>query len=302
MFKNFFEAEERLLQLPEKKRIGVVAAGDRHTLGAVAVAVKEELIEAVLLGKKKEILSLLQEFDCPASSIEIIDIEEPEDCAKQAAHLVREGELDSLMKGKIETAILMRVLLNQETGIRKNSIMSQVTFADSPYYHKVFSSTDGALTPYPTLEQKLLIVNNAVEAHHALGQEMPKVAILTAVEQVNPKMIETVDAAALKESWQKGEISKCLLEGPISYDLAMQKEALSIKGFNSPVAGDADILVVPSVVAGNLLIKALAYTGGVELAGVTVGGMVPLIMTSRSSPERDKYMSIIFSSLIGKAG
>jgi phosphotransacetylase len=203
------------------------------------------------------------------------------------------------MKGNIETAVLMKVLVNQETGIRKRDTMSLLALVESPYYHKIFGITDVGLLMYPTLEQKKVAIQNGVDAFHALGQEWPKVAVLAAVEKPNSKMAETLEADALKKMGEAGEIKGCFVEGPISYDLAMNREASGQKNYQSPVAGDTDILVVPNITAGNILIKALSFTGGAKTAGVILGAMVPLVITSRSSPMEDKYMAILFSVLIG---
>ena len=299
MIRSFEEIKKKLKEFPVKRRIGVVAAHDEHTLDAVVMAAQDGLVEPVLVGNEEKICQLLKELDFDPAGAKIINVPDPVEAAQEVANLVRAGEADCVMKGKIETGPLMKVMVNREHGIRRKDTMSLVGFIDSPYYHKVFGVTDVGLLTYPNTEQKIAAIENAATAFHALGIENPKVAILNAVEKVNPKMPETVEAAQIKEMNQKGELSGCLVEGPISYDLAMDAESWKIKGYESPVAGDADILVVPNIVAGNILIKCLSFTGNAKTCGVIMGAMVPLIITSRSSPVEDKFMSIVMSALIG---
>ncbi|NLM83512.1 MAG: phosphate butyryltransferase [Clostridiales bacterium] len=300
MLKSFEEIKARLGGYEQKKRIGVVCAQNEHTLDAVMLAARENLVEPVLIGKKGEIERLLSNMGDKPGDIEIIDLDEPEACAAEAARLVREGRLDCIIKGNIETGVMMKVLVSREQGIRESKTLSHISFFESPYYHKMFAMTDGALLVYPTVEQKRDAIENAVRAFHKLGIEEPKVAVLAAVEHVNPKMKETVEAAELKKMWEEGAFSRCIVEGPISYDLAMQKDAAEIKKFDSPVAGDADILVVPDIATGNILLKALSGTGGAKFAGTIIGAQVPVIVTSRSMPMRDKYLSIVLTAVIGK--
>jgi phosphate butyryltransferase len=157
-------------------------------------------------------------------------------------------------------------------------------------------TTDGGMMMYPDLEQKKKIIENAVGVLHSLGYENPKVGVLAAVETVNPKMPESVDAGKLKEMNQNGEITGCIVEGPISYDLAMNKESAEIKGFVSPVAGDPDILIVPNITAGNILGKCLVYSAGAKMAGFIVGAKVPIVLTSRGSSSEEKYLSLVISA------
>lgn len=300
MLKSFDELKSQLGQLKEKKRIGVVAAQDEHTLDAVVLAAQDGLVEPVLIGKKKEISTLLEHLDQKPGDYEIIDVDDVEECAKTAALQVRAGHLDCLIKGILETGTLMKAMVNKDYGIRDSETMSHISFYESPYYHKLFASSDGALLTYPTLEQKKGEIENAVKVFHKLGVATPKVAVLAAVDSVNPKMKESVEAAALKKMWEDGELTGCIVEGPISYDLALSSEAAEIKKYSSPVAGDADFLLFPDIMSGNLLLKALSLTGGAKFAGTIIGAKVPIVVTSRSMPMRDKYLSILLNAVIGK--
>ena len=298
MIKNFDDLTAMLLKNEVKKKIAVVAAQDEHTLEAVVRAYKDGLIAPILIGEKAQIIEILESLHCDFSKIEIIAIEDPIDCAKKACELARAGKIDAIMKGKIETGVLMKTLLNREQGIRKKEVLSLLAFMESPHYHKIFAITDVGLLTYPNKEQKLGALKNAVEAFHKLGIEEPKVAMLAAVEKRNEKMPETVDAAEIKEEGIPGAI----LEGPISYDLALDKEAARIKNYESPVAGDADILLVPDIVSGNIAAKSITVLGGGRTGGTVLGAMVPVMLVSRAATADDKYMSIVVSALTSGKG
>lgn len=293
VIKNFEEMKERLLAAPEKKKVAVVSAADEHTLEAVVHAAHDGLIEPVLIGPEDGIRKILAELG-ETAEYTIIPVDEPVACVEKACEMVHAGQIDCIMKGKLETGDLMRVLVNKEKGIRKNKVMSILGFMDSPYYHKVFAITDVGLLTYPNEEQKVGEIINAVNAFHALGYENPKVAILAAVEKVNPKMPETVDADNIK----KMNLPGCIVEGPISFDLAMDPESARIKGYESPVAGDPDILVAPDIVSGNIAAKALTCLGGARTGGTVLGAEVPVLLVSRAATADDKYMSIVVSCLV----
>lgn len=296
MIKNFDELKEMLRKEPVKRTVAVVAAQDEHTLEAVVMAHKDGLVEPVLLGEEEKIHKILKKLDHDEADILIENIPDPSECAERACILAREGKADCIMKGKIETGKLMKVLVNKEKGIRKNKVMSLLAFMESPNYHKVFAITDVGLLTYPNKDQKKAAIENAVEAFHALGVENPKVAILAAVEKVNPKMPETVDADEIKREGVAG----CTIEGPISYDLAMDLNSAKIKGYESPVAGDADLLVVPDIVSGNIAAKTITVLGGGRTGGTVLGGLVPVLLVSRSATADDKFMSIVISALVGR--
>ena len=282
-----------------KARVAVVAAHDEHTLESIVEAKKEGLVEPVLIGKRNLIEKILESLGENYLDYLILNEDDNTKCVQAAVKQTHEGKVDFIMKGKLETAELMRVVVSRDAGLRTDSTMSLVGFYESPYYHKVFAVTDMGLLTYPSVSQKADAIRNAVNVFNKLGIEEPKVAVLTAVEKVNPKMPECLDAKELKDMNERGEITSCIVEGPISYDLAMSKEAAEIKGYESTVAGDADLLVVPNIQAGNILVKALTVTGGAETCGIIVGAKVPLVLTSRSATARDKFMSIVLASIAG---
>lgn len=296
MIKNFEQLKDMLRAVPVKRRVAVTPAQDEHTLEAVCHAWRDGMVEPVLIGDEPAIREILDKLGISPEEMTIIDVNDPIESIQKAADMARAGEVDCIMKGKTETGALMKVLVNKEHGIRKSNTMSLVGFMESPYYHKVFAITDPALLTYPTKEQKKAAIANAVGAFHALGVEQPKVAVLAAVEKVNPKMKESVEAAEIKAEGVEG----CIIEGPISYDLAMDPEAASIKGYESPVAGDADLLVVPDLVSGNIAAKTITVVGGGRTGGVVLGAQVPVLLVSRAASADDKYMSIVLAALVGK--
>ena len=296
MIKNFDTLIQMLRDEPVKKRVAVVAAQDEHTLEAVIRAYHDGLVEPVLLGDKAKITELLTKLEADDLADSVVEIDDPVMCAERACEMAKSGEIDCIMKGKVETGTLMKVLVNKEKGIRKGDVMSLLAFMESPNYHKVFAITDVGLLTYPNKEQKKAAIANAIEAFHALGVENPKVAILAAVEKVNPKMPETVEADEIKQEGINGAV----IEGPISYDLAMDPSSAEIKGYSSPVAGDADILVVPDIVSGNIAAKTITVIGGGRTGGTVLGALVPVLLVSRSATADDKYMSIVISALVGR--
>ena len=295
MIKNFEQLKAMLKAMPVKRKVAVVPAQDEHTLEAISHAYKDGMVEPVLIGDEPKIREILAQIGTDADKMTIIHVEDPVEAIQKAADMARDGEVDCIMKGKTETGALMKVLVNRERGIRKNDTMSLLAFMESPNYHKIFAITDVGLLTYPSKEQKKAAIQNAVEAFHALGVEQPKVAILAAVEKVNPKMKETVEAAEIKEEGVDG----CIIEGPISYDLAMDPASAPIKGYVSPVAGDADLLVVPDIVSGNIAAKTITVIGGGRTGGVVLGAKVPVLLVSRAASADDKYMSIVIAALVG---
>lgn len=295
MIKNFEQLKEMLKAMLVKRKVAVVPAQDEHTLEAISHAYRDGMVEPVLIGDEPKIREILAQIGTDADKMTIIHVEDPTEAIQKAADMARDGEVDCIMKGKTETGALMKVLVNRERGIRKNDTMSLLAFMESPNYHKVFAITDVGLLTYPSKDQKKAAIQNAVEAFHALGVEQPKVAILAAVEKVNPKMKETVEAAEIKEEGVDG----CIIEGPISYDLAMDPASAPIKGYVSPVAGDADLLVVPDIVSGNIAAKTITVIGGGRTGGVVLGAKVPVLLVSRAASADDKYMSIVIAALVG---
>lgn len=296
VFSNFKELIEKIQSAESKKRVVVVVAQDEHTLQAVFKAKKDGIVEPILIGNKVKIKEILQHLNESIDDDAIINVEDDEMAAIKAVELIHENKADFIMKGKIQTADLLRAVVNKEKGLRTGSVMSHIAIHEIPTYHKLLAVTDGGMMMYPNLEEKKQIIENAVNTFIAMGYVNPKVAVLAAVENVNPKMPETVDADMLKKMNQRGEIENCIIEGPISYDLAMSVESAKIKGFDSPITEDADILIVPNITAGNILGKSLVYSAGAKMAGIIVGAKVPIVLTSRGASAQEKYLSLVLSS------
>ena len=296
MLKNLEAMAELVKANPKKKRIVLCCAHDEHSLDAVYEAYKDGIVTPIFVGKEEEIKKISNEEGFDFGDVTIYNIDDDVECAKKAVELIRNGEGDFLLKGKMQTADLLKQVVNNETGLQIGKIMSHVGIFEIPNYHKLVVMTDGGMLVSPDLEKKAKIINNAVETLHNMGYENPKVGVLCAAEKLNEKAQESVDAAALKEMNEKGEISGCIVEGPISYDIALNKDIADFKGFESPVAGDADILIVPNMAAGNMLGKSWCLTAGGEMAGIIVGAKAPIVLTSRGATAEEKFYSIVFAA------
>lgn len=289
---GFSQLFESLDKCPRKK---VVLAGshDPHALEAVLTAEREGKIDYLLVGDMEETKRIAEDLGFSLLRDKTVTANSPEEAAVLSVKAIREKRGDFLMKGKMETATLLHQAVNKETGIGKGSLMSHLAIIESPRYHKLLGITDGGMIPYPDLEQKKGILINALDFFNSLGVEKPKVGIMAAVEVVNPKMPETLDGDTIKKESLKGAFGNCIVEGPISFDLAVSRESALIKGFESPVSGDCDIMVVPNITAGNLLVKGLSILGGGKFAGLVLGAKVPIVLSSRGSSFEEKYISLL---------
>lgn len=295
-FKNFQELIAKVQGNESKKRVAVAAAHDEHTLEAVFKAVNDKLVEPVLIGDKVKIVEILKKLSVDFDENKIINTENDTEAAETTVAIVNEGKADFIMKGKLQTADLLKAVVNKEKGLRKGKVMSHVAILEVPAYHKLVAITDGGMMMYPNAEEKKEIIENAVDVFIAMGYECPKVAVLAAVETVNPKMPEAVDADILKKMNENGEIKNCIVEGPISVDLTFNKESAEIKGYSSPVTGEADILIAPNISTGNIMSKALIEFAGAKMAGMIVGAKVPVVLTSRGATSEEKYLSLVLSA------
>jgi phosphotransacetylase len=293
---SFRELADAVRAQENKSRVAVVAADDSHTVEAVVNAQKEGLIEALLIGERGVIEERLSEQGVNVADFQIVAAANTDECLVRAVEMIHSGEANVLMKGHLETGDFMRAILNRDNDLRKGSLLSVAGFYEVGSYHKLFAVSDQAINTYPDLETKRAILENAVALLHAFGVEVPKVAVLAAVEKVNPKMKETVDADALKTMNREGVISGCIVDGPLSLDIATDKKAAQIKGYVSEVAGDADLLIVPDLVCGNVFVKALTGFAGATTAGTVVGAKVPVVLTPRSAEASDKFYSIALAA------
>ena len=293
-----FEDLRKCVGSAEPKPVAVACAHDGHTLEAVLRAAQEGILRYILIGHADEILSAGRTLGCEIAPATVINADADEDAARIAVELIRDGKADFLQKGLMQTATILKAVVNKQTGIGIGRPMSHVALLEIPGYAKLLGVTDGGMMPNPDLEGKKAIVRNAVEMFHALGYEEPLLSALCAAENVSPKIIETVDAAALKQAALDGEFGRCILEGPISLDLALDAESAKIKGYESPVTGKTDILVVPSMSAGNIMVKALIEFAGAKMAGVVIGAKCPIALNSRSASFEEKYNSLLVCALM----
>ena len=282
----------------EAKRVSVAMAGDRDVLMSVKMAVDEGVIDPILVGDKLGIEKISNSIGLDLKGIRLIDEKDKTQAARIATDLVSSGEASILMKGLVDTSIIMKQVLDKEIGLRSDNLMSHVAIFDIKTYHKLFLVTDAAMNIAPDLMEKKGLIDNAVEVSQSLNIDNPKVAVLAAKEKVSDKMEATVDAGKLAEMSKQGEIEGCIVDGPFALDNAISKESARVKGIDSEVAGDADILLAPDIEAGNVLYKSLTFLGGAKSAGIIVGAKAPIILTSRADNEETKLHSIVLATLM----
>ncbi|MDR7857705.1 phosphate butyryltransferase [Tissierella sp.] len=293
-----FKALLELAQKKGPKKVAVAVAQDRDVLSAIKNATDLNIAIPVLVGDKDQILAVANELSFDLTNIEVIHEVDTTMACRIATELVSSGKADVLMKGLIDTSVIMKQVLDGEIGLRTGNVISHVAVFDVPTYHKVFIVTDAAMNISPDLKQKKEIIENAVVLAKSLDIETPKVAVLAAKEKVSPKMEATVHAKELADMNRRGEITGCLVDGPLALDNAVSKESAILKGIDSEVAGDADILLTPDIDAGNVLYKALTFLGNAKSAGLIVGTTAPIVLTSRADNEEAKLNSIALAVLM----
>lgn len=297
MIKDF----EGILKTAQQRgplKISVAVAEDRHVLEAIWDAKKLGIADAYLVGDKGKINAVANEIGMDITQFKVIDKVDPSEAAREAVHLVSSGKAQVVMKGLLDTSIIMKAVLDKEIGLRGDSILSHVAVFEVDGYKQLFYVTDAAMNIAPTLEEKAKIIENCVEVAHALDNEIPKVGIICAVEKVNKKMEATIHAEKLVDMNQRGEIKDCIVGGPFALDNAISKESAIIKKINHPVAGNAEILLVPDIEAGNILYKSLSFFAKAKNAGIIVGAKAPIVLTSRSDSREAKLQSIALGIMI----
>jgi len=281
----------------QKKILSVACADDEPVLKACINAYKEGICTPVFVGNKENMEKIAKKESLDLKPFEIIDEKNPTLAAEKAVKLVSSKQANFLMKGYVDTSILGKAVLNKEWGLRTNRLLSHVSIFEIPAYHKMFLLSDSGFIIKPDLSMKVDIINNAVDVYHKLGVESPKVAILSAIEKINPDMPETIDAALLSAMNRRGQIKGCTIDGPLAFDLAISKESAEHKKVKSEVAGEADIMIVPDIASGNILAKALIYWTDSKFAGIIVGADANIVLISRSDNEINKMMSIAFGAI-----
>lgn len=284
----------------QRRVIAVAAAEDPELLEALAEAERHGMAQFLLFGDAVRIRELLEVNHIQLKKYEIHDAATLEDAAEDAAKAVGEGKADILMKGKVDTKILLKALLRKEHGLRKNPLLSHVMVYEMKSYPKLLLLTDGGMVMAPTLEEKVELIRNAKDLQKVLGLQPMKVAVLSAVEKVNPNLPSSVDAAELEKRTGTEGFEDMHIQGPFALDNAVSKEAAALKGIQGEVAGDADLLLVPTLEAGNLLGKSFTYMAGAESAGIVLGARCPVIVTSRADNRQAKLNSIALAVLLAE--
>lgn len=287
----FVKAKEKS-SISSPKKLVLCQAANAHALEAVMLAAREGIITPILTGDKSKIEETARGIGFDLTGVEILEASTPEEAVEIGVRAVHDKYGDVLMKGGITTPQIMKGVLNKEYGLRTGSMISHLAIFDIPAYHKLLTLTDAAMNIAPSLEEKAVIVQNTVNFLRKVGFEDLKVAAIAAIEQVNPKMPATIEADALKQMNARGEITGCTLDGPMSFDLAISMESKEEKGFDSPVSGDADVILAPDIEGGNFLYKCFGYFAGARGGAVILGAAAPIVLTSRADTMDTKLASI----------
>lgn len=298
MFDNFNEVAKSVGN-GSKARLVVAAAAEAELLKALAAAQELYLSQVILVGNQKKIQEICDGEKIDIKNMQIIDQEDLADACDQAVAIIRQGDADFIMKGLVDTSIFLKAIINKANGLMIGKLLSSVMMIKIDSYHKFLILSDGGMIIDPDLEKKKGIIENAVDFARLLGIHPVKVGCLAAKEKVNPKMPATVDAAALKAlSEQHYFGDDVIVEGPIAMDLLISQKAAQIKGYDSAVAGDADVIIMPNIETGNAIIKVMTHLGNADLGGVVMGACVPIILTSRSDSCKNKLNSIILGAYL----
>lgn len=296
---SFAELTAHLQSVNNRKRLAVANAVDSHTLDAVLLAVEKGIVEAFLIGDVAAIESPELFEHNPSPFIHIIDMPDVKQATLEAVRMVREGEADILMKGLVNTDIILRAILDKEKGLLPpGRVMTYNAALEIPGYHKLLFFSDPAVIPSPSLEQRTAMIKYAIASAHKFGIEQPKVALIHATEVANPKIHYMQDYLDIMDAWRKGEFGDVIMDGPLDVFLALDKERGSIKNVPTPVLGDADILIFPNFEAANVFYKGVSLFGGAEMGGLLQGPDKPVVMTSRSESVQSKFYSISIACIL----
>lgn len=294
--KNFNDIM-KLAQKKGPKKIAVAVAQDEDVLLAIKNARQANLIEPILVGDKEKIIKLSSDINFELHNVLIVDEKDIMEASLKAVSLVSSGQADILMKGLVDTSVLLKAVLDKNIGLRAGNILSHVAVFEVDKYHKILLITDAAMNIAPNVDEKRQILENTLKLAHSLGNKLPKVAVVCAKEKVSLKMQATVDAEELVKLNKEGIITNCIVGGPFGLDNAISLEAAKTKGIDDVVAGDADILLMPNIEAGNVLYKALTYFSNSQSAGILLGASAPIVLTSRADSDISKLNSIALSVL-----
>jgi phosphate acetyltransferase/phosphate butyryltransferase len=292
---------QELVELAKQRpptRVAVAAAAHKLVLQSVQRAVEQGLIVPLLVGREEDIRQHAEDIGWQLDDEQIRPTATNKAAADAAVELVKTGEAQVLMKGYLHTDEMLRAVLRQGTGLRTDRLLSHVFVLEVPTYHKLLLITDAAINITPGITEKASITQNAVDLARQLGVERPKVAALSSIETINPNIPSTVHAACLSKMSERGQIKGAVVDGPLAFDNAISAEAAQDKAISSPVAGDVDVVVVPDLDAGNILSKNLEYLASAKMAGIVMGALAPVVLTSRSDPPRARVYSLALASLL----
>jgi len=279
------------------KTLAVAAGHDYETMLAVNRAIKEQVVRAILVGDKNKMEQVAKEHSIDLANFEIIHIEDEVDAAVEAVKMVGAKKADLLMKGSVKTADYMKAILHREYGLLPpGGLLCHIAVLEIPNYHKLLIISDAAIIPLPDLSQKIQLIKNTAEAARYLTIDMPKIAIISAVETVNSKIQSSVDAAIMTLMNRRKQIKGAILDGPLALDVALSKEGCEIKGLESPVGGDADVLIFPNIESANVFYKAVTTIAGGKTAAVVAGTTAPVVLTSRADNDDSKFYSIVLAA------
>lgn len=296
--KNFNDLLEAAQKQPEK-RLVVVNGVDENTIEALNLAVEMGFVTPILTGSRQRILEILDVLNIDSGKYRIIDAESPKEAAEKAVELVNAGEADLIMKGLVSTDKFMRVLLKKEYGlIPAGGTLSHISVMDNPNYHKLLIFSDAGVIPYPDLKQKILMAGYLINAAQRLGIQSPKVAVIAPTEQIIISIQSCMDGATIAKMSEHGQIEGGMVDGPMALDVALDRDSAEIKGFTSPVAGDADCLLFPNIDAANVFYKTNSKLAKAEMSGIIAGAKVPVVVSSRGDSEKTKLNSIALASLL----
>ena len=294
MIRSYSELTKRVCSCGSRV-LAVAAAHDEDLLKSVAEVVCIADISPILFGDEEKIRELMAEAGLK-NDFKIVNVPDETDAAKAAVRSVHDGEAQALMKGLVNTSDFMRAVLDKESGLRSGKLLSHLAAFEVPGIDRLIFATDGGINIAPNLEEKKSILANALGALSAMGCECPKVAVLTANEQVNPKAQATVDARDIVVAWEAGEFGRdCIVEGPIALDVALSREAAEHKGIKSSIAGATDLFLTSSIEVGNVLGKSMAHIAGADMSGVVLGASAPIVLTSRAESAKSKRNSILLA-------
>ncbi len=300
VLKHLSDLKELLVDKPTRRMV-LAAAQDHNSLVSALMAARDGFIEPILVGDKEAVQRIAADNNLDITGIRMIHEPDTEMAVEIAVKMVRSNQADILMKGNVGTSSLLKAVLNKEWGLRSGALLSHFAMFEIEAYHKLIAVTDVAMNISPNLQDKIAIVKNSVACFNKLGIELPKVAVLGAVEMVSENMQATLDAALLSKMNQRDQISHCLIDGPLAFDNAVSLESANHKGIRSEVAGDTDLLMVPDIEVGNVLYKSLVFFAHAGVAAVILGATAPIVLTSRSDSDQAKYYSILLAAAISKA-